>query len=66
MMEHMGLDNPVKDMSTNKAELAIYGCGGATSEAPGTGVIMGQGRISVLQIRNSHCTRSVSASFLYF
>ena len=49
MVEHVGFHDPVHEVSTNNAELAIDGGGCSASEVPRGGFIMWKGGIGVLE-----------------
>lgn len=52
VVENMGLDDTVEEMSANKTEFAIDCRGGATHEIPLLGGVVGERRVSVLEESN--------------
>lgn len=49
VVEDVGLDDAVKQVTTDETELAVNGCGGTTGKGPGGGVIVRQSGIGVLE-----------------
>lgn len=52
MVQDVGFNDAVEQVSTNKAEFTINCRRGAASEGPSVGRIVWQGRISVLEVGN--------------
>lgn len=50
VMEHMGLDNVVEDVLANEAKVTVNGSSGTTGKVPLSNVVMGEGRVRVLQV----------------
>lgn len=54
VVENVGLDDSVKERTTNEAKFAIDCCSGATSEGPGMRIIVRKGRVSMLKVRDGN------------
>ena len=65
MVEDVCLDNAVEEVAANPAHVAIDGRSGAANEVPLLSLVVGQGRIGVLQESDGNCVnqRSVCAIF---
>jgi hypothetical protein len=60
VVEDVGLDDAVEDLTTNEAELAVNGSGGATGEVPGLAGVVREGRVGVLEVGDGDCWTRVS------
>jgi len=49
VVENVGLDNAVEKGASDEAKLTVNGSSGTASVGPGVGVVVGQGRVGVLQ-----------------
>lgn len=54
MVEDMGLNDAVHQLSSDESKFTVDGRCGATSIRPGLGKIMRKGGVGVLQIGNGH------------
>jgi hypothetical protein len=54
VVQNVGLDDSMKQLPTNEAELAVDGCGGAASKIPGVGVVVGKCWVCVLKESNGN------------
>jgi hypothetical protein len=61
VVEYVGLDDAVEELSSDEAELAVNGSRGSANVGPGLAIIMGKGRISMLKVGNGNLIRSVFA-----
>lgn len=50
MVQDMGLDDVVEEMTTDEAEISVNGRGRATSEGPGGGVVVWKSAIGVMEV----------------
>ena len=50
MVQDMGFDDGMKEMSTYEAEITIDGCGGPTGKRPSCRAVVGKGGVCVLQV----------------
>ncbi len=57
MVQDVRLDDAVEEVAADEAELAVDGGGGAAGEGPGVGVVVGKGRVGVLEVRYGNCER---------
>ena len=62
MVQHMGFDDTVEHVAANEAEIAVDGCGSAACKAPRLGLVVGQRRVGVLQVRDCHCKQCISVA----
>ena len=49
VVEDVGLDNSMEELSSDKAEFTVDGCSSATSKVPAVRFIMGEGWVGVLE-----------------
>ena len=61
VVQHVGLDDAVQQLAADEAELAVDGGRGAAHVVPALGGIVWDGRVGVLQVRDSDCFRQGSA-----
>ena len=55
MMENMSFDNPMKHGTSNETKFTVNGSCSSASVVPCGVVVVREGRITVLQERDSHC-----------
>jgi hypothetical protein len=56
----MGLDDAVHEGAADESEFAIDGGSGAAGEGPGMGVVVGEGGVGVLEVRDGNYILLVS------
>ena len=61
MVDNMRLDNAVHEVAANETKVAVNCRGSTTGESPCIRIVVGKGRIGVLQVRYPYC-QSVSKS----
>lgn len=54
VVQDVGLNDTVEDVTTDKAEVTVDGGSGATGKVPHLGLIVGEGGVSVLQEGNGN------------
>lgn len=57
VVQHVGLDDAVEDVTTNEAEVTVDGGSSAAGEVPHLGLVVGEGGVGVLQEGNGHCEK---------
>lgn len=63
VMEDVGLDDTVEEMTADEAKLAVDGCGSTARECPGMSFVVRKGGIGVLEVRNGHYRSSQYAVY---
>ena len=58
-MQDMRLNDTVHEEGTDESQFTINSCSCSALEVPGTVLVMRKGRIGVLQVGNSNCSRLV-------
>lgn len=54
VVQHVGLDDPVEDVAADEAKVTVNGGGRTTGKIPHLGLVVGEGRIGVLEEGNGH------------
>lgn len=49
VVEDVGFDDSVEEVTADEAEFAVDGCGGSTGEGPGVAFVVGEGGVGVLE-----------------
>jgi hypothetical protein len=59
VVQDMGLDDAVEELTTDEAKFAVDCCGGSTSVGPGRGCVVGESWVGVLEEGDHDWNRSV-------
>ena len=54
VVEDVGFDNSVEDVTANESKVAVNGGSGTTSKVPGFGLVVGEGGVGVLEVSDGH------------
>lgn len=55
VMEDVGLDDTVEEMTADETKFAVNGCGSTARKCPGVSFIVRKGGVRVLEVCNGHC-----------
>lgn len=55
VVQNVGLDDAVEDVAADKAEVTVDGGGGSADEVPNLGLVVGEGRVGVLEESDGNC-----------
>lgn len=55
VVQDVGLNDAVEEVAADETELAVNGRGGTTSEGPSLAVVVGKGRVGVLEEGDGDC-----------
>ena len=54
VVQDVGFDNSVEDVTANESKVAVNGGSGTTSKVPGFGLVVGEGGVGVLEVSDGH------------
>lgn len=57
VVQDVGLDDAVEDVTTDKAKVTVDSGSGATGKVPHLGLVVGEGGVSVLQVGDGNCKK---------